>query len=99
MSSPREHAKYGRLMAAARALPRLKVAVAHPCDEASLGAVVEAADLGLIEPILVGPPLRLTAAAQTAHVDLARFRVVPSEHSHDSAAKAVALVRAARPRR
>ncbi len=93
MSSPRDHDKYGRLLAAARALPRLKVAVAHPCDEAALGAVVEAADLGLIEPILVAPPARLAAAAAKAGVALDRFRTVASQHSHDSAAKAVALVR------
>jgi phosphate acetyltransferase len=42
-------------VAAARSLPKLKVAVAHPCDATSLGAVVEATELGLIEPILVGP--------------------------------------------
>jgi len=94
VSSPRDHDKYGRLMAAARALPRLKVAVAHPCDAAALGAAIEAAELGLIEPILVGPPARLAAAAAAAHVDLSRFRCVDALHSHDSAAKAVALVRA-----
>jgi phosphate acetyltransferase len=94
VSSPRDHARYGRLLAAARALPRLKVAVVHPCDEAALGAAAEAVELGLIEAILVGPPARIEAAAAKARVDLSAFRIVPSEHSHDSAEKAVALVRA-----
>ncbi|WP_018260543.1 phosphate acetyltransferase [Methylobacterium sp. WSM2598] len=90
----RRHEKYERLVAAAQALPRLKVAVVHPCDEASLGAALEAADLGLIEPILVGPRPKLLAAASALGKDLAEFRVVEAAHSHDSAARAVALVTA-----
>jgi phosphate acetyltransferase len=48
----RRHDKYDRLVATAQSLPKLKVAVAHPCDAASLGAVFEAVGLGLIDPIL-----------------------------------------------
>ncbi|TGD98901.1 phosphate acetyltransferase [Methylobacterium nonmethylotrophicum] len=88
----RRHEKYERLIAAAQARPRLAVAVAHPCDEASLGAALEAADLGLIEPILVGPRPRIAAAAGGR--DLGALRIVEAAHSHDSAARAVALVNA-----
>ncbi|MCP8937918.1 phosphate acetyltransferase [Alsobacter sp. SYSU M60028] len=87
------HEKYQRLVDAARALPKLKVAVVHPCDEASLSAAVEAAEMGLIEPVLVGPPARIAAVAKRLGVDLSRFRVVEAAHSHDAADKAVALVR------
>ena len=59
----RRHDKYERLVTIAQSLPRLKVAVVHPCDAASLGAVFDGVDLGLIEPILVGPKARITAAA------------------------------------
>ena len=59
----RKHEKYDRLLAAAKELPPLRTAVAHPCDQASLGAVVEAASLGIIEPILVGPLDRIAAAS------------------------------------
>ena len=61
----RRHDKYDWLVAAARSLPKLKVAVAHPCDAASLGAVLEATELGLIEPILVGR--REGVLAELAH--------------------------------
>jgi phosphate acetyltransferase len=88
------HKRYERLLAAAKALPRLKVAVAHPCDEASLGAVIDAAALGLIEPILVGPPAKITDAATKLDADISGFRLVAAAHSHDAAEKAVALVRA-----
>src|SRR5690349_8427398 len=94
MSHGDRHARYARLIAAAREFPPLKVAVAHPCDAAALGAALEAAELGLIEPILVGPRARIeAAAAQIKGADLAQFRIVESAHSHDSAARAVALVR------
>jgi len=87
------HEKYERLIAAARALPRLRVAVAHPCDAVSLSAALEAAELGLIEPILVGPPAKIAAAAAAAGADISAVRQVAAAHSHDAAAKAVALVR------
>ncbi len=87
------HAKYDRLISAAQALPRLKVAVAHPCDDVSLRAALEAADLGLIEPILVGPPAKIAAAAAAGQLDISKVRQVAAAHSHEAAAKAVALVR------
>ncbi|MEP9355273.1 phosphate acetyltransferase [Xanthobacter sp. KR7-65] len=90
---PRRHAKYDRLIVAAQALPKLRVAVAHPCDDVSLAAAVEAAALGLIEPILVGPPAKIRAAAAATGLDISGFRQVEAAHSHDAAAKAVALVR------
>ena len=44
------------------------MAVAHPCDEVSLRGVVEATNLRLMEPILVGPVERVRAvAAQIEH--------------------------------
>lgn len=90
----RRHEKYERLLAAARELPPLRVAVVHPCDEAALGAVLEAVALHLVAPILVGPVGKIAAVADRMKVDLSPFRIVDAEHSHDAAAKAVALVRA-----
>jgi phosphate acetyltransferase len=93
-AEPQRREKYDRLLAAAKALPRLKVAVAHPCDEASLGAALEAAALGLIAPILVGPLDKIAAAASGLAEDLPKYRTVDAAHSHESADKAVALVKA-----
>jgi phosphate acetyltransferase len=78
---------------AARGLPAVPTAVAHPCDQVSLEGVVEAVGLGLIAPVLVGPPARIGDIAKAAGLDLSGFSLVPSAHSHDSAAKAVDLVR------
>ena len=71
---PRPHDKYDRLVEAARELPPVTCAVAHPCDEVSLESAVEAAKRGLLEPILVGPPERVRPDAQRAGLDIGRVR-------------------------
>ena len=91
--SVRSHERYDRLLRAAKLLPPVTVAVAHPCDEVSLKGAVEAARLGLIAPILVGPPDRVRDVAERAGLDISGFPLEESAHSHDSAAKAVELVR------
>jgi phosphate butyryltransferase len=84
---------FAGLLAAAQALEPPVTAVAHPCSEGALQAVVEAAQRGLIRPILVGPIARLQAIARVIGADLAAFRVVDVPHSHAAAEAAVALVR------
>ncbi len=69
-------------------------AVVHPCDRDSLLGAVEAARRGIIDPVLVGPEEKIRKAGEAAQVDLASFRIVPTPHSHASAAKAVELARA-----
>jgi len=71
-------------------------AVAHPCDDASLGAAVEAARAGIIAPILVGRADRIRAVAQAAGLDIAKYEIVDAPHSHAAAARAVELVRLGR---
>jgi phosphate acetyltransferase len=88
------HEKYKRLIEAAQAHEPVATAVAHPCDESSLTGAVDAAKLGLIRPILVGPKLKIQATAQKAKLDIAGFEIVDAPHSHAAAAKAVELVRA-----
>ncbi|MFW5834857.1 MAG: bifunctional enoyl-CoA hydratase/phosphate acetyltransferase [Pseudomonadota bacterium] len=90
------HDKYERLIARVQALPPTPTAVAHPCDAASLEGAVDAARLGIIEPILVGPPTRILAAAKAANLDITGFEIVEAPHSHAAAARAVELVREGR---
>ena len=85
--------RYERLLGVARELPPVATAVVHPCDEISIEGAIEAAKLGIIAPLLVGPPARVRAAAEAAGVDISHWRLIESAHSHDSAAKAVELVR------
>jgi phosphate acetyltransferase len=90
-TEPRE--RYDRLVRAAQTLPPVTTAVVHPCDQISIEGVVEAARLGLIAPILVGPPARIRDAAERAEAAISDFPIEEAAHSHDSAAKAVELVR------
>jgi phosphate acetyltransferase len=88
------HEKYRRLIDAAKALQPVPTAVAHPCDQSSLSGAVDAAKLGLIRPILVGPKARIDALAKSLKLDIAGYELVDTPHSHAAAAKAVELVRA-----
>jgi len=88
-----KHAKYQRLLELCRQLPATVAAVAHPCDETSLKGAVEAAELGLLIPILVGPREKIEALANEFSIDLSKYQIVDSPHSHAAAETAVQLVR------
>ena len=92
----RKHEKYERLLAVVKPLPPLPTAIVHPCDESSLCAAVEAAQMGLIAPILVGPKARIEAVAREHGIDISRLEIVDTPHSHASAAEGVRLVREGR---
>jgi phosphate acetyltransferase len=89
----RQHDKYERLIAQAKTLTPLPCAVAHPCDESSLRGALEAAQMGLIKPILVGPKARIDAIAAQFKIDISAFEVVDAPHSEGSAEIAVRLAR------
>ena len=92
----RVHEKYQRLLDFCKTLPPTPTAVAHPCDESSLRGAVDAARLGLIAPILVGPRTRIEALAKQFGIDLDGYPIVDAAYSQESAAKAVDLVREGR---
>jgi phosphate acetyltransferase len=89
----RAHEKYQRLLDYCKALPPTPTAVAHPCDESSLRGAVDAAAMGLIAPILVGPRLRIESVAKENGLDISALPIVDTAHSHESAERAVELVR------
>jgi len=84
---------FARLLRQCEGLEPVSCAVAHPCDRDSLLGALEAARRRLIVPVLVGPPARIESVAQQNGADLSGLRIVPTEHSHASAAAAVALAR------
>lgn len=69
----------------------LTTAVIHPVDTRSLGAAVEAANAGLITPVLVAPSAKLDATAEAAGLDISGLTRVDAEHSHQAADLAAAL--------
>ncbi|MCA1408925.1 phosphate acetyltransferase [Ensifer sp. IC3342] len=88
--------KYDRLIAAAQAEVPAVTIVAHPCDETSLRGALEAADAGLIAPILVGPEAKIRNVAAEHRLDLGRREIIDVSHSHAAAAKAVEMIREGR---
>ena len=95
ITSPvRQHEKYDRLIGRAKEMTPLTTAVAYPCDETSLRGAVEAAEAGLITPILVGPEDKIRSVAKTFSLDLSGIEIVDAAHSQAAAEKAVALIRA-----
>jgi phosphate acetyltransferase len=88
-----KHEKYDRLIARAKAVDRIRCAVAHPCDESSLRGALEAAQQGLFVPILVGPEGRIRKVAAEFDLDLSNCSIVDAGHSEASAEAAVRLVR------
>src|SRR5215470_13533701 len=93
VTPPRQHEKYNRLIAAAKNVPPLTTAVAHPCDETSLRGALEAAEAGLIIPILVGPKGKIEGVARIFSLDLGDAEIIDAPHSHAAAERAVELVR------
>jgi phosphate acetyltransferase len=89
----RAHEKYRRLIDYCKSLPPTPTAVVHPCDQTSLEGAVQAAELGLIAPILVGPRERIEALAAQYGLRIDHYPIVDAPYSQASAAAAVQLVR------
>jgi phosphotransacetylase len=85
--------KYEKLLERCHGLEPIPTAVAHPCEATALTGALEARDKGLIVPILVGPSAKIREVARKAKVDLDDVEIIDTPHSHDSAARSVALVR------
>lgn len=91
-----EPRQYDRLIERVRAMDPVPTAVAHPCSPAALEGATDAAEMGIIVPILVGPRAKIEATAAKAGIDISKYELVDATHSHASAEKAVALVREGR---
>lgn len=88
--------KYERLLERCAKMDPVPTAVVHPCEETALAGPIEAAQKGLITPILVGPADKIEAVAKSSGIDLNGVQIVDAPHSHGSAAKAVELIRSGR---
>jgi phosphate acetyltransferase len=92
----RPSVKYDRLIAAAKKIPTVSTIVVHPCDETSLRGAADAAEAGIIKPILVGPTGKITGAAAKHGINIAGFEIVDVPHSEAAATRAVELIQAAK---
>ncbi len=93
VASLQTYAKYDRLIADAKQVRAAITIVVHPCDETSLRGACEAAEAGIIVPVLVGPKAKITDAARRHGVDIGSFETIDTAHSDEAAALGVKLIR------
>jgi len=87
------HERLRALLTRTASLPPMPTAVVYPCEAVALGAVVDAAQLGLIAPILIGPEEKIRAVAAENQLDISSFRLIPAPDARSAAQTGVALAR------
>jgi phosphate acetyltransferase len=85
------HAKFNSLLGLVKDQAPARCAVVHPCDRESLRGAMDAAQLGLIIPVLIGPEERLRRLAQEVEVNLDSAEIIHVPHSHAAAEMAAQL--------
>jgi len=78
--------RFSDLVDRAKGIERKRLVIANAEKENEIKAVEQAFELGIIEPILTGDPLKLSQYSN-------RFEVIPASGSEDAVKKAVSMVR------
>ena len=92
------HVHFDALLKRAESLPPMPTAVVAPEEANSLGGALLAARHGLIEPILVGDPAKIRAAAEAGDEDIGGIEIVEAAHHAAAANRGVDLVAEGRAR-
>lgn len=85
------HEQFDKLLAACRGAPPIETAIVCPEDAASLAGALEAADAGLITPVLIGDAGRIEAAAGAIGRSIGALKIVDRPEPATAAAFAVEL--------
>jgi phosphate acetyltransferase len=85
--------RYQNLIERCRAMGPIRTAVVYPCSREALAGAVEAAQMGLITPVLVGPKNTLIELAGNENLDLADYPIVDAPDAVSAASQAAALAR------
>lgn len=93
LQSTTDHPHMRRLYEQALLRPAIPTAVVHPASPDSLEGAVAAHRLGMMHAILVGPEHKIRDCADAAGVDISDIEIRNTEHSHEAAETAVAMVR------
>jgi len=72
---------------------KIRTAVVNPVDHNSLMGAIEAAQRGLIEPILIGPEHLIRAAADSEGIDISAYEILHTAHRHMAPKAACGLIR------
>jgi phosphate acetyltransferase len=85
------HDRFHAIIQSCRCRGGIRTAVVHPVGANVLEAVADSVKAGLIIPILIGPLIKIKAAAVEAGIELSNWEIIDTEHSDAAAAKAVEL--------
>jgi phosphate butyryltransferase len=86
------HRHFDALIENARKLRPLRAAVAAPEEAHALKGAIMAAELGIIEPVLVGNAERIRQAAKEAGCNISGYELIEADNTPEAAAKCVALI-------
>ncbi|OOY11528.1 enoyl-CoA hydratase [Thioclava marina] len=86
------HRHFEKLLEKAEPLPDLVTAVVCPEEPVSLDGAILAAEHKIIEPLLIGHPEKIMAAAKELGRGVTKFEILPAETARDAARMAVELV-------
>ena len=92
--TPDTRPHFARLLAMCADLPPLKTAVVCPTEVTALEGALDAHDLGLIEPVLVGERAAIEKAADDGGLDISGLLLVDAEGEEGAAHRAVDLAAA-----
>ena len=84
-------ARFKSLLAKGQGLSAVRCAVVHPCDAESLSGAFDAANYGLIVPVLIGPQAKIEKIAEAAGLDISNIELIAVPHSHAAAEKAAEM--------
>ncbi len=87
-----QHKHFDALIEKAKRLKPLRTAVVAPEEALALKGAIVAAELGIIEPVLVGDRQRIEEAAKEAGCNIAGYEIVEAGTPHEAAALSVAMV-------
>jgi phosphate acetyltransferase len=84
-------ARFKALLAKGQGMAAVRCAVVHPCDAESLSGAIDAANYGLIVPVLIGPQAKIEKIAEAAGLNISNIELIAVLHSHAAAEKAAEM--------
>ncbi len=84
-------ARFKALLAKGQGMAAVRCAVVHPCDAESLSGAIDAANYGLIVPVLIGPQAKIEKIAEAAGLNISNIELIAVPHSHAAAEKAAEM--------
>lgn len=75
-----------------QALAKVTVAVIYPCSVDSLNGAIESAQLGLIQPILIGPRKKIKTLAEQNHIDISNCELIDIADPEACVSKGISFI-------